>query len=231
METFHFTYANFRYLVFQVNDQYYLLDRRPRSLIGYFFLPLNWFFHQKVYSISVDDYLKIQQKLNKRAKFAFPISIGSGLAVFIGSWSRIENISQYFETDFSIATNGILLFFAVTLAYLSIEIFYSVWRKSFISLFHLENCLYTYCQVRPVFPIRQYFKVLGARLFFLGLSLAVCLVYLYLGNWLGWIGSTIMLFLFFLSINVNFVPREEVLYKITHRIVNLEKNEYLDDIN
>ena len=214
METIQFTYANFRYLMFESEGQYYLLDRRPRYIICYLFLPLNWFFYQKIYSITTDDYLKIQQKLNKKAKFAFPVSIGSGLAVCVGSLSRITNFSQYFETNFSIAINGILLLIAVLLAYLLVELFYTIWKKSFSSLFPLDNRLISYCQVRPVYSIRQYGKIVGFRLFSWGLFLGVILVYLSLGNWLNWLGSIVMMFLFLLSANLNFIPREAVLYKI-----------------
>lgn len=41
MEKIRFTYGNFRYLVFEFNHQYYLLDRRPCHLIGYLFPPIN----------------------------------------------------------------------------------------------------------------------------------------------------------------------------------------------
>lgn len=62
MEKIRFTYGNFRYLVFEFNHQYYLLDRRPCHLIGYLFPPINWLFFQHVYPITSDDYCKIKEK-------------------------------------------------------------------------------------------------------------------------------------------------------------------------
>ncbi|HHF7010880.1 TPA: DUF443 family protein [Streptococcus mutans] len=214
METIQFTYANFRYLMFERGGQYYLLDRRPRYMIGYLFLPLNWFFHQKVYAITADDYFKIQEKLNKKAKFSFPVSIGSGLGVFVASLSRVTNFDKNFETDFSIEINSMLALVGILLAYLLIELFYDIWKKSLNALFPLDNRFIAYCQVRPSYSVLQYAKMIGFRLFFFMLFFGITLIYLTLGNWLMWLGSIFMLWLFFLSVNLNFIPREDVQYKI-----------------
>lgn len=64
MEKIRFTYGNFRYLVFELNHQYYLLDRRPCHLVGYLFPPINWLFFQHVYPITSDDYCKIKKKMD-----------------------------------------------------------------------------------------------------------------------------------------------------------------------
>ena len=64
MEKIRFTYGNFRYLVFELNHQYYLLDRRPCHLIGYLFPPINWLFFQHVYPITLDEYCKIKEKID-----------------------------------------------------------------------------------------------------------------------------------------------------------------------
>ena len=47
METIQFTYGNFRYLVFEMEGRYYLLDRSPRYFIGYLFSPIIGFFIKK----------------------------------------------------------------------------------------------------------------------------------------------------------------------------------------
>ena len=114
MDTIQFTYGNFRYLVFEIEGQYYLLDRRPSHFIGYLFPPLNWFFYQKVYPIKEEDYLRIKQRNNQFKHIVIPVSLGAGLSVFIGAWSRTVNLS--FKTDFSEITNIILLSLALLLS-------------------------------------------------------------------------------------------------------------------
>lgn len=73
MEKIRFTYGNFRYLVFELNHQYYLLDRRPCHLIGYLFPPINWLFFQHVYPITSDEYCKIKEKMDVLQNLLFQL--------------------------------------------------------------------------------------------------------------------------------------------------------------
>lgn len=83
MEKIRFTYGNFRFLVFEFNHQYYLLDRRPCHLIGYLFPPINLLFFQHVYPITSDEYCKIKEKNGRATKLTVSASLGAGLSVFL----------------------------------------------------------------------------------------------------------------------------------------------------
>ena len=87
--------GNLRYLFFHYQGRQYLLDRSPKHFLGYFCLPLNWYFYQKVYAISDEELVKIEEKNSKASKFILPTSLAAGLAVFVNSWARMNNIDLF----------------------------------------------------------------------------------------------------------------------------------------
>lgn len=219
METIQFTYANFRYLVFKIDQQYYLFDRRPSHFIGYFFLPLNWFFYQKVYPITEEDYLRIKQRNDKFKHIVIPASLGAGLSVFIGAWSRAVNLS--FKTDFSEMTNIILLSLVLLLSYILAQLVYHSRKKSILSLAHsiIEHPIYY--KVRPVKV--DYRRLIGYFILMLGIPFFSAWFYLYFKDLLFLLTTCVMVFLALLCVNITFSAEDGYIYEIVDIKVNNEQ--------
>lgn len=218
METIQFTYANFRYLMFERGGQYYLLDRSPRHFIGYLFPPLNWFFYQKVYPITEEDYLRIKQRNNQFKHIVIPVSLGAGLSVFIGAWSRTVNLS--FKTDFSEITNIILLSLALLLSYILAQLVYRSREKSILFFVHSSIDHPIYYKIRPIKV--DYKRLIGYFILMLGIPFFSAWFYLYLKDLLFLLATFVMVFLALLCVNIAFSAEEGDVYKIVDIKANKE---------
>lgn len=216
MDTIQFTYANFRYLLFQVDGQYYLFDRRPSHFIGYLFLPLNWFFYQKVYPITEEDYLRIKQRNDKFKHIVIPASLGAGLSVFIGAWSRTVNLS--FKTNFSEITNVILLSLALLLSYILAQLVYRSREKSILSFVHSTISHPIYYKIRPIKV--DYKRLIGYFILMLGTPFFSAWFYLYFKDLLFLLATFVMAFLALLCVNIAFSAEDRYVYKIVDIKIN-----------
>lgn len=208
--------GNLRYVLFEVEGQSYLLDRRPSHFIGYLSLPLNWLFYQKVYAITSEERSRLETKHSRASKFVIPTSLVGGLAVFFNAWTRVHNVDILgrFNMEFSRTTKLILLALGFILAYILIQLLYSSRRKNIERLFGKLLSQPLYYKMQPVHPIRFFFKMLGLRIFEIVLPIIFIVVFLYLGNVAFLVGAILAIALFIGSANGAFSPNEKWQYKI-----------------
>ncbi len=159
--------GNLRYVLFEVEGQSYLLDRRPSHFIGYLSLPLNWLFYQKVYAITNEERSRLEIKHSRASKFVIPTSLVGGLAVFFNAWTRVHNVDIFgrFNMELSKTTKLILLALGFILAYILIQLLYSSRRKNIERLF--DKLL-----SQPL-----YYKMLGLRIFEIVLPIIFIVVF------------------------------------------------------
>ena len=153
---------NLRYLLFHYQGKQYLLDRSPKYFLGYFCLPLNWYFYQKVYVISDEELFKIEEKNAKASKFILPTSLAAGLAVFVNAWARMNHIDLFanFYVNFSIVTSLILVVIGLLLSFSLLQILYSKKKKSLEELLNRSLEQPDYYKIKPVNSSRFYVKML-----------------------------------------------------------------------
>lgn len=214
MKTIQFTYGNFRYLVFEMDGEFYLLDRRPRYIIGYLFSPINWFFYQEVYPLSREGFSKIQQKNDRARKFSMSVSFGAGLGVLIYNWFRLKkiDISIYFKIITSFEINLILLLLGLMLALSLARLFYYYRKKNMLSLIGTTLQTPLYVKLKP--QKLDFKQLIGYGLVMVGLVTFMAAYYLYSGNMLFCFITSIMSFIYFLGSNVAFGTEANQFYKI-----------------
>ncbi len=210
METIQFIYGNFRYLIFQTDGQYYMLDRRPNHLVGYLVMPLNCIFYQKVYPITESDYLSIKQRNDKFKHIVVPASLGSGLAVFIGSWSRMVNLS--FVNHFSKEITVLLLVIILILSYISVQFIYYSRKKSILSLLQNDLTQPVYYKIKPI--KFDYKRFIAYIIIMLGLPICLAFIYLYSKDMLFLFAFYIMSLISLLCVNLAFSAEANYFYKI-----------------
>lgn len=219
MEKICFTYGNFRYLVFEFNHQYYLLDRRPCHLIGYLFPPINWLFFQHVYPITSDDYCKIKEKNGRATKLTVSASLGAGLSIFLYNWLRVNkiDITKYFEANLSSFTKVALFLMTFLLTYVLVELCYYSRKRRMVSVLGREL---RHIQYYKITPVKIDFKqLLGFIVVFGGLAFFMALYYFYSGNLLFGLMAHAIIFLYLLASNVAFGTESHHLYKINDKIL------------
>ena len=137
--------GNLRYLLFHYQGRQYLLDRSPKHFLGYFCLPLNWYFYQKVYAISDEELVKIEEKNAKASKFILPTSLAAGLAVFVNAWAHMNHIDLFanFYVNFSIVTSLLLVVIGLLFSFSLLQLLYSKKKKSLenYSIEHWSNLI------------------------------------------------------------------------------------------
>lgn len=215
MQSFHFTYANFRYLVFQIDGQYYLLDRRPNHLIGYLFMPLNWFFYQRIYPITNEDYHKIKQKNDRLKHLVLPSTLGAGLSVFVGNWLRIHHVSKYFETDFSLKLNIILALMGIFLSFILAGWFYRSRKRSITSLTYInvEHPLY-YKLVPSKISWKMIITYIAYLILIVGTAILSLVGFIYLGNLVFLLTATLLVFLHLIAVNLAYSTDSDHFYRV-----------------
>lgn len=219
MEKIRFTYGNFRYLIFEFNHKYYLLDRRPCHLIGYLFPPINWFLFQHVYPITLDEYYKIKEKNGRAIKLTVSASLGAGLSVFLYNWLRVNkiDITKYFETNFSSFTKVLLFLMTFLLTYILVELFYYSWKRRMASVLGHEL---RHLQYYKITPVKIDFKQLLCFIVVIGgLAFFMSLYYFYSGNLFFGLMAHAIIFLYLLASNVAFGTESHHLYKINDKIL------------
>lgn len=208
--------GSLRYVLFKIEGKNYLLDRRPSHFIGYFFLPLNWRFYQKVYVITDEECTRLETRQSKASKFVIPTSLLGGFAVFFNTWLRVHGIDLYsrFNMELPNLIKISLLILGFILSYFSMQFLYFSSRKSVEKMFDNELGIPLYYKVQPEQPIRYFFNILGVRIFGIGLTTVFIVVFMYLGNIAFLFGTILALVLYLGSVNVAFIPEEKWRYKI-----------------
>ena len=218
--------GNLRYLLFHYQGRQYLLDRSPKHFLGYFCLPLNWYFYQKVYAISDEELVKIEEKNSKASKFILPTSLAAGLAVFVNAWASMNHIDLFanFYVNLSIVTSLVLVVIGLLLSFSLLQILYSKQKKTLEKLLNrlLEQSINF--KIKPVNSLRFYVKMFLLRLCIFALTLIFALAFIYLKNISMLCLMMLIVFIFLATINVAFAPGEEREYEIVDVLSNQSEN-------
>ena len=218
--------GNLRYLLFHYQGRQYLLDRSPKHFLGYFCLPLNWYFYQKVYAISDEELVKIEEKNSKASKFILPTSLAAGLAVFVNAWARMNHIDLFanFYVNLSIVTSLVLVVIGLLLSFSLLQILYSKQKKTLEKLLNrlLEQSINF--KIKPVNSLRFYVKMFLLRLCIFALTLIFALAFIYLKNISMLCLMMLIMFIFLGTVNIAFAPGEEREYEIVDVLSNQSKN-------
>lgn len=208
--------GNLRYVLFEVEGQSYLLDRRPSHFIGYLSLPLNWLFYQKVYAITSEERSRLEAKHSKASKFVIPTSLVGGLAVFFNAWTRMHSIDifEYFYVNFPRVTSCSLVVFGLFLSFILLQLLYFSRRKSIQKVLGKTLVQPFYYKIRPVKSIRLFFKMLTLRIFGIALPVMFALAFIYLKNIAMLLIMVLTMFSFLGLVNGAFSPGEEWEYEI-----------------
>ena len=218
--------GNLRYLLFHYQGRQYLLDRSPKHFLGYFCLPLNWYFYQKVYAISDEELVKIEEKNSKASKFILPTSLAAGLAVFVNAWARMNHIDLFanFYVNFSIVTSLVLVVIGLLLSFSLLQLLYSKKKKTLEKLLNRSLEQSINFKIKPVNSLRFYVKMFLLRLCIFALTLIFALAFIYLKNIAMLCLMMLTVFIFLATINVAFAPGEEQEYEIVDVLSNQSKN-------
>ena len=218
--------GNLRYLLFHYQGRQYLLDRSPKHFLGYFCLPLNWYFYQKVYAISDEEFVKIEEKNSKASKFILPTSLAAGLAVFVNAWASMNHIDLFanFYVNLSIVTSLVLVVIGLLLSFSLLQILYSKQKKTLEKLLNrlLEQSINF--KIKPVNSLRFYVKMFLLRLCIFALTLIFALAFIYLKNISMLCLMMLIMFIFLGTVNIAFAPGEEREYEIVDVLSNQSKN-------
>lgn len=218
--------GNLRYLLFHYQGRQYLLDRSPKHFFGYFCLPLNWYFYQKVYAISDEELVKIEEKNAKESKFILPTSLAAGLAVFVNAWAHMNHIDLFanFYVNFSIVTSLVLVVIGLLLSFSLLQLLYSKKKNSLEKLLNRSLEQSIYFKIKPVNSLIFYVKMLALRLCVFTLALIFALAFIYLKNISMLCLMMLIMFIFLGTVNIAFAPGEEREYEIVEVRSNHSKN-------
>ena len=218
--------GNLRYLLFHYQGRQYLLDRSPKHFLGYFCLPLNWYFYQKVYAISDEELVKIEEKNSKASKFILPTSLAAGLAVFVNAWARMNHIDLFanFYVNLSIVTSLVLVVIGLLLSFSLLQLLYSKKKKTLEKLLNRSLEQSIYFKIKPVNSLRFYVKMFLLRLCIFALTLIFALAFIYLKNISMLCLMMLIMFIFLGTVNIAFAPGEEREYEIVDVLSNQSKN-------
>ena len=218
--------GNLRYLLFHYQGRQYLLDRSPKHFLGYFCLPLNWYFYQKVYAISDEELVKIEEKNSKASKFILPTSLAAGLAVFVNAWARMNHIDLFvnFYVKLSIVTSLVLVVIGLLLSFSLLQILYSKQKKTLEKLLNRSLEQSINFKIKPVNSLGFYVKMFLLRLCIFALTLIFALAFIYLKNIAMLCLMMLTVFIFLATINIAFAPGEEREYEIVDVLSNQSKN-------
>ena len=218
--------GNLRYLLFHYQGRQYLLDRSPKHFLGYFCLPLNWYFYQKVYAISDEELVKIEEKNSKASKFILPTSLAAGLAVFVNAWARMNHIDLFanFYVNFPIVISLFLVVIGLLLSFSLLQLLYSKKKKSLEKLLNRSLEQSINFKIKPVNSLRFYVKMFLLRLCIFALTLIFALAFIYLKNISMLCLMMLIMFIFLGTVNIAFAPGEEREYEIVDVLSNQSKN-------
>ncbi|AND78543.1 DUF443 family protein [Streptococcus pantholopis] len=150
IENIELVAVNFRYLAFRAAGTYYLLDRKPRYIISYFFFPISWFFKQKFYSISEEEYLRlVQSAQSKGTGLALPASLTGGLAVVSGALLRRSGIIEQLGTGLSHYATIFIIGFLTLSAFVSVWLFHRFSQKRLTAFLPLKGRKICYNRLYP----------------------------------------------------------------------------------
>ena len=218
--------GNLRYLLFHYQGRQYLLDRSPKHFLGYFCLPLNWYFYQKVYAISDEELVKIEEKNSKASKFILPTSLAAGLAVFVNAWASMNHIDLFanFYVNLSIVTSLVLVVIGLLLSFSLLQLLYSKKKKTLEKLLNRSLEQSINFKIKPVNLLRFYVKMFLLRLCIFALTLIFALAFIYLKNISMLCLMMLIMFIFLGTVNIAFAPGEEREYEIVDVLSNQSKN-------
>ncbi|MFU2181747.1 DUF443 family protein [Streptococcus pluranimalium] len=217
METIQFyNKGNMRYVLFQVDGQHYLLDRRPRHLLVYFFVSSNWFFYQNVFPITDEEYSKMNFKHSKASKFTIPTSLIVGLVVFFNSWSRLKNYNpfEHPNTTMPMTIKWTLLVLSIIVASVLIQLIYYTRKNSLEKMLGRELGQPSLYKFKPESPVKLSISIFKLLLFGIFMFIAFSVTFMYLGHILVLLGVVFMAVMVIGSVNGAFQPIGEWRYHI-----------------
>ncbi|MCR5492919.1 tandem five-transmembrane protein [Streptococcus sp. 45] len=106
-----FSQVNFRYLVFNYKDKFFLFDRYPVNLLCFIFLPMSWIFTQNCYEISKETYQNLRTLNQENKSETISITFITSLIIFLSS--IFKKIIYLLEVDFGFSINLLILLFIV----------------------------------------------------------------------------------------------------------------------
>ncbi|SDP00076.1 tandem five-transmembrane protein [Streptococcus equinus] len=106
-----FSQVNFRYLVFNYKDKFFLFDRYPVNLLCFIFLPMSWIFTQNCYEISKETYQNLRTLNQENKSETISITFITSLIIFLSS--ILKKIIYLLEVDFGFSINLLILLFIV----------------------------------------------------------------------------------------------------------------------
>ena len=189
-------------------------------------MPLNWYFYQKVYAISDEELVKIEEKNAKESKFILPTSLAAGLAVFVNAWAHMNHIDLFanFYVNFSIVTSLVLVVIGLLLSFSLLQLLYSKKKNSLEKLLNRSLEQSIYFKIKPVNSLIFYVKMLALRLCVFALALIFALAFIYLKNISMLCLMMLIMFIFLGTVNIAFAPGEEREYEIVEVRSNHSKN-------
>lgn len=211
----HFMPVNSRYLAYQENNAYFLIDRKPVFLIGYLFYPLNWLAKRKVVEISEATYRTLtKQRPHSNRNSGLAIAAG-GLGVLL---SRLRTSQGWaFPMGLNQTDKLLLWLFVVVVVALLIYIINRRAKKAIMSTIGDDA-------TNPLLHVHVYPRL---NSFFFKFSIATIFLYL-LGVLLGafvWMMNDWLLFIAFQAYIVlwiayaynNISGRSETEYRIVNK--------------
>ncbi|MEX2803512.1 DUF443 family protein [Streptococcus sp. H31] len=201
-ENIELVYVNFRYLTFRADGNYYLLDRKPRYVIPYFFFPFSWLFKQKFYSISEEEYLRlVQSAQSKGTGVAIPASLTGGLAVVSSALLRRSGIIEQLGTGFSHYATIFIIGFLALSAFAAVWLFHHFSQKRLTAFLPLKGRKISSGRICPQAVSMVLIKRTFAHVMLWLLTLFIGAVAFYSNNWFFLLSAFFML-CFMLCISV-----------------------------
>ncbi|MDO4666521.1 MAG: DUF443 family protein [Streptococcus sp.] len=117
MQTVQLVHISIRYMVFTANNHYYLLDRRPVNILGYFFPYINWLFKQKIYPISKQEFDQLVYQEQHKSGFTLSRSAIIWSGVGVSSFVTRSKLVERFTTSLSTSTISLILCFLFIVAF------------------------------------------------------------------------------------------------------------------
>ncbi|MEX2785696.1 DUF443 family protein [Streptococcus sp. H49] len=211
---------NSRYLVFSAAGNYYLLDRKPKYFVGYFFLPTAWLVKQKLYLLTESDYLKLVEKVqqNRASGIVVPASFSGAGAVLLSLFIRRSGLMEQLDLGFSLFVNSIIVCLMFLLAFALVQWVYLTRYRKIASDLSLEQKRLVYAKLIPERLNKTVMKAVFVHIVLWILTLAVTAAAILSGN-LFFLFSTLLLF--FLSLLFSGIGQTSLL---SYKLKILRKN-------
>ncbi|MDO4666520.1 MAG: DUF443 family protein [Streptococcus sp.] len=149
MQTVQLVHISIRYMVFTANNHYYLLDRKPVNILGYFFPYINWLFKQKIHLISEPDFAHLIEKKQKKSGIGLNTSLIGGITVLSSFFIRKSKLLEQLATNLSTGTILLILFLSFVVALFLVRGIHGISKSSLNSAINLNSKEFHYYKLRP----------------------------------------------------------------------------------